>query len=78
MKQENGCGQEVKQHVKQTSETRDETCNEMSNRTCKKKMKNALDLTCYICGTLRIVTLAPVELLHFSEGKQHPRHHRPQ
>jgi hypothetical protein len=51
-----------------TSETQGETYNEMFNETCKRKMKNTLNPTCYIHGRWRNVTLAPIELLHFAEG----------
>jgi hypothetical protein len=39
MKQTDGCGMEVKQHVKLREIIRDETHSEMSDETCKKEMK---------------------------------------
>jgi hypothetical protein len=55
----------------------DETRGEMSSETCNGKNEKRPWLMCCICGTSQIITLAPVELLHFSEEKQCPRRHRP-
>jgi hypothetical protein len=67
----------VKRRVKQMDEMRNETGDEMTSKTCKRKIKSIPEPTGYICGKWRIVTLAPSEPLHFSEGKKYSRRHCP-
>jgi hypothetical protein len=55
-------------------ETRDKTRDETSNEMCKRKMKDVPKPTSGIHSKWQIVTLAPTELLYFSEEKKHPRH----
>jgi hypothetical protein len=76
MKQSDRWMLEVKRHVKQIGETRDETYDEMSNEMCKRKIKDVPKPTGGIHGKWQIVTLAPSEPLHFSEEKKHSRHCR--
>jgi hypothetical protein len=61
---------------KTRDETRDETGDETTSKTCKRKIKSIPKPTGYIRGKWQIVTLAPSEPLHFSEGKKysHRRH----
>jgi hypothetical protein len=82
MKQEGESMLEAKRHVKQMmkqgNKTKNETYSETFIETCKRKNEKCPNPMCYICGTSRIITLAPVKLLHFSEGKQRLRHRCPQ
>jgi hypothetical protein len=61
MKQMDGQGLEVKQHVKQIDETRDETRDETgdetTSKTCKRKIKSVPEPTGYIRSKWQIVTI---------------------
>jgi hypothetical protein len=79
MKQEGGSMLEVKQHVKwmmkQGNKIKDKTYSETFIKTCKRKNEKRPNPMCYICSRSRIITLAPVKLLHFAEEKR-PLHRR--
>jgi hypothetical protein len=74
MKQEGGSMLEVKQHVKQIMKQRVKHIVKHLLKHVRKKNEKHPNLTCYIHGMLQIVTLAPVELLHFAEEKRPPHH----
>jgi hypothetical protein len=46
----------VKQRVKQMDETRNETGDKTTSKTCTRKIKSVPETTGYICGMWQIVT----------------------
>jgi hypothetical protein len=59
-------------------EMRHETGDETTSKMCKRKIKSIPEPTGCICGMWQIITLAPSEPLHFSEGKRYSCRHHPQ